>query len=405
MNYEPYPLAFVRDMLNDYPEDLSLSLGPSNSFLPAALPNGNIATLGQGIPAIPVPDISSGVVTLPKNFNMQTLPQDVRRDYVESWNFSLQKELKWGFTGQAAYVGSRQVSVPQFLNLNVGQVGGGNASEPFFTRNGNVGLNLITPLNHTHYDSLQTNLSRRFASGYQFGVSYTFSKATAICCDELADKIAFIQLPQFFSLNRTLAPYDRTHVFSATAVVELPFGKGKKWLNEPGPAAAVLGGWQVASIFSAYSGTPFNVTASGTSLNAPGNSQVADQVKSHVAILGGVGLNPYFDPLAFAPVTTARFGTAGLESVRGPGYGSVDFSLFRNFSVTERWKLQFRAEAFNLSNTPHFSNPGANVSSLQLNPDGTIKNLNGYDQITSTTGTGRDGIDERQFRFGVHVSF
>jgi hypothetical protein len=390
INYDPFPLAFVRDMLNDYPEDLSLSIGPSNTFLAAG-------TLASGIPAITVPDISSGVVTLPKNFNMQTLPQNVRRDYVESWNFSLQKEIKWGFTGQAAYVGSRQVSVPQFLNLNAGQIlGQGTAGQPFFARNGSAGLNLITPLNHTHYDSLQTSLSRRFASGYQFGVSYTFSKATAICCDELADKTAFIQIPQFFSLNRTLAPYDRTHVFTATALVELPFGKGKKWLNEPGAASTVLGGWQISSLFSAYSGTPFNVTASGTStLNASGSNQVADQVKPHVAILGGVGLKPYFDPLAFAavPNTQVRFGTAGLESLRGPGYGNVDLSLFRNFSVTERWKVQFRAESFNLTNTPHFSNPAANISNA------------GFDQITSTTGTGRDGIDERQFRVAVRVSF
>jgi len=83
----------------------------------------------------------------------------------------------------------------------------------------------------------------------------------------------------------------------------------------------------------------------------------------------------------------------------------VDFSLFRNFSLSERWKLQFRAEAFNFTNTPHFSNPGANVSNLQLDSSGNVKSLNGYDQITSTTGTGRDGIDERQFRFGVRISF
>jgi len=405
INYDPQPLAFVRDMLNDYPMDLSLSLGPTNSFLPAALPNGNLATLGQGIPVIPVPDISSGVVPLPKNFNMQTLPQNIRRDYVESWNLSLQKELKGGFTAQAAYVAARQVNVPQFLNLNVGQIAGGNASEFYFTRNGNASLNSIIPVNHTHYDSLQTNLARRFAGGYAVGATYTWSKATAICCDELADKNPAIQLPQFFGLNRALAPYDRTHVFSATAAVELPFGKGKRWLNEAGIASAVLGGWQVNALFSAYSGTPFNVTASGTSLNAPGNTQLADKVKPNVGILGGVGPKPYFDPFAFAPVNQARFGNSGFESVRGPGYGNLDFGLFRDFAVTERWRVQFRAEAFNLSNTPHFSNPGANVSNLQLNADGTIKNLNGYDQITSTTGTGRDGIDERQFRFGMRIRF
>jgi len=410
INFDPQPLAFVRDMLNDYPLDLSLTLGPpptsSGSFFPALLPNGNSATLAQGIPAIAVPDISSGVVPLPKGFNMQTLPQNIRRDYVEGWNLTLQKELKWGFSGQAGYVGSRQVSVPQFLNLNVGQVGGGAASQPFSARNGSgASLNLITPLNHTHYDALQTTLTRRYANGFQMNATYTFSKATAICCDELADKTAFIQLPQFFHLNRALAPYDRTHVFSTTAVVELPLGKGKKWLNQATPASAIFGGWQVSTLFSAYSGTPFNVTASGSSLNAPGNNQVADKVTPHVAILGGVGPFPYFDPFAFDPVTQARFGTAGLESVRGPGYVNVDLGLFRNFTVTERWKLQFRAEAFNLSNTPHFSNPGANVSNRQLDASRNLKSLNGYDQITSTTGTGRDGIDERQFRFGVRVSF
>ena len=403
INYDPYPLAFVRDMLNDYPLDLSLTIGPSNTFLATG-------KLSDGIPAIIVPDVSSGVVPLPKNFSMQTLPQNVRRDYVEGWNFALQKELKWGFTAQAEYVGSRQVRVPQFINLNAGQVlGQGTAGQPFFARNGSgAGLNLITPLNHTHYDSLQTQLSRRFAGGYQINVGYTFSKATAICCDELADKTAFIQIPQYFSLNRTLAPYDRTHVFTTTAVVELPFGRGKKWLSDPSVASSALGGWQVSTLFSAYSGTPFNVTGSTSSLNAPSNNQVADKVKPHVAILGGVGPNPYFDPFAFVPVpsTQARFGTAGLESLRGPGYGNVDFSLFRNFSITERWKMQFRAEAFNLTNTPHFSNPGANASNLQLDPTtGGVKSLNGYDQITSTTGTGRDGIDERQFRFGVKVTF
>ena len=139
----------------------------------------------------------------------------------------------------------------------------------------------------------------------------------------------------------------------------------------------------------------------------PGGStlQLADRVKSQVKILGGVGPNPYFDPFAFAPVTQARLGTAGLNTLRGPGSFTTDLSLFRNFQFSERWIMQFRAEAFNLTNTPHFSNPGTNVSNLQLQSDGTVKSLGGYDQITSTTATGRDGIDERQFRFGVRISF
>ena len=104
-------------------------------------------------------------------------------------------------------------------------------------------------------------------------------------------------------------------------------------------------------------------------------------------------------------MTTARFGTSGYNSLRGPGVKNFDFSLFRTFHVTERVTTQFRAEAFNLTNTPHFSNPGANVSNMQLNTDGTIKNLGGFSQITTTSGIGREGVDERVFRFGLRIAF
>ena len=150
---------------------------------------------------------------------------------------------------------------------------------------------------------------------------------------------------------------------------------------------------------------PFSVSSSGASLNATGNTQRADQVKADVATIGsGVGGQPYFDPLAFAPVTTARFGTAGYDTLRGPGYTNLDMGLFRSFAITERIKLQFRAEGINVSNTPHFANPGANVSNMSLNPDGSVKSLGGFSQITSTNPLGRL-LDQRYFRFGFRIMF
>ena len=169
--------------------------------------------------------------------------------------------------------------------------------------------------------------------------------------------------------------------------------------------AAIAGGWQVNNILSFYSGTPFRVTASGTSLNSPGSTQMADQIKDHVAILGGIGRNnPYFDPLAFAPVTETRFGNAGFNTLRGPGVAMWDLGLFRQIDFGDRANLQLRVEGFNVTNRPQFQNPGngnTNRSNLRLNPDGTIRDLNNYAVITSTTGS----KSERQLRVGIRLGF
>ena len=122
-----------------------------------------------------------------------------------------------------------------------------------------------------------------------------------------------------------------------------------------GWGAALAGGWSVNALLVSYSGRPFSVSASGASLNAPGNTQRANQIKPEVAILGNTGPNTsWFDPLAFAPVTTVAFGTVGYNTLRGPDATNLDLGLFRSFNLTERWKMEFRAEALNFTNSPHF---------------------------------------------------
>ena len=153
------------------------------------------------------------------------------------------------------------------------------------------------------------------------------------------------------------------------------------------------------NILSFYSGTPFNITSAGTSLNAPESAQRADQVKSEVEILGGIGRgNAYFDPLAFVPVTEARFGTAPWRAVRGPRAATWDLGVFRQFELPRKLNAQFRIEAFNVLDKPIFDNPGGNVSNLRLNPDGTVRDLNGFAEITTATG-------ERQVRIGVRLGW
>jgi hypothetical protein len=353
------------------------------------------------------PDLRAATLPVPATVGITTAPKSYERGYIQSWNLTVQKQLAHGWVVQAGYVGNSGIRLRAASDVNYGQVGGGTASQALVQKFGRTAsTSFIQPLGYSRYHSLQTTLSRRFANGFQLNTSYTFSKAIMLCCGDGYDPSPAIKIPQYYALNKALAPNDRTHQFTVTAIQQLPFGPGKPWLNHGGFLAALAGGWQLNALVTRFSGSPFSVAASGTSLNAPGNTQRADQVKSNVAILGGHGPgSPYFDPLAFAQVTDVRFGTAGFDTLRGPGLLNMDLGLFRQVSVNERWKVQVRAEAFNFSNTPNFGNPGANVSNMQLNPDGTVRSLGGYTEITSMNSTSREGLAERTIQFGVRVTF
>jgi hypothetical protein len=120
----------------------------------------------------------------------------------------------------------------------------------------------------------------------------------------------------------------------------------------------------------------------------PGNLQTPDQVKPTVEKLGLVGDDgTFFDTSAFARVTEVRFGNVGRNTMRGPGVVNMDLSLFRTFRLTEKLDMQFRAEAFNLSNTPHFNNPNGN------------RNSSNFGKVLGVAN------DPRSFRFGLRLGF
>jgi hypothetical protein len=389
MNADPYSLA--RPFRTNYPVLVDQNFVSANSY-------AFVGTTENGIPPIPIPSLGNGVIDIPGKVSAKALDTNFRRGYVETFNFTIQRELWAGFSGEAAYVGTRGIRQQVSQELNWAPVGTGNDGRVLNRQFGRVASTLLqAPFGTANYNALQTRISRRFANGFQFQASYTYSKAIAFA-DEADSTLAF-NIPDEFGRNRSATGYDRTHNFEAGWTAELPFGKGKPWAQS-GLPRFLLGGWQLNSTFSAYSGTPFTVTASGASLNAPTEMQTADQKLPKVAIPGGTGPSQsYFNPTAFAPVTAIRFGTSGLNTLRGPGLISVDFGLFREFAVKERFRIQFRAEAFNATNTPHFNNPGANVSNALFNSDGTISKLNGYTEISSAL------PDQRQLRLGLRLSF
>lgn len=388
ISIDPNSFRYLRDA---YPAVISSQFTGASSFQAAG-------SLRTGIPAIPLPDLSQGVINLPVAIFTQTFPRVYNRGYIQSFNLTVQHDIGAGFTAQAAYVGSRAIRQVANVNINAAGPGGGNNGRALFPQFGRIAnTNEMRPFNTAVYDSLQTQVTRRLSDGSLFGVSYTFSKAINYA-DQSDSGLTFNWVPML-ERNRALAGFDRPHNLQVYGVYGLPFGSGKRWVSE-GVLAQIVGGWQLNAAFSKVSGTPFTVTSSATSLNAPGNTQTADQVLPEVTILGGVGRGEsYFDPNAFAPVTGVRFGTSGRNILRGPGLTNLDASLFRDFRLFERLTMQFRTEVFNVTNTPAFNNPGANASNPTRRADGTIINLNGYTEITSAQAT------ERQFRFALKFLF
>lgn len=362
-----------------------------------ANPSMAISPLAAGIPTVPVPNLSTGTLPIPAGIDFTTtgaaIPKNFVRGYTESWNFTVQRDLGRNFVAQIGYVGTHTLKMHTRYDINYAQVGGGNASRPFFSRNITGTFTDLLPFGAMKYHSAQATLQKRYSNGLSLDASYTFSKWTGLCCDDNSDTAGGpqIKIPQYLLLNRAVMPQDRTHNFRMSSTYELPFGASRRFVKS-GFLAYVAGGWQLNGILSIYSGTPFSVTADGGSLNASGNTQRADLIKDHVDVYGTGNTANYFDTSAFAPVTTARFGTAGFDILRGPGVKNLDLSLFRSFRVTDRFNAQFRAEALNLTNTPHFSNPGSNVSA------------SGFGAITSTSAPSRQ-FDERFLRLGLRISF
>ena len=199
--------------------------------------------------------------------------------------------------------------------------------------------------------------------------------------------------PSLREKSYALAGYDRPHIFQMAFVWELPY---RTTTAENKVVGAILGDWQVNGIYSAVSGTPFTITASGAQLNMPGNLQTAN-LNGDYKILGNHGDDgPFFDPTPFSQPQGVVFGNTGRNQFRGPGYQNIDFSIFRGFPVGGGGRrLEFRAEFFNLTNTPKWGNPDANVTS------GTF----GYTYSVGADVRTDAGSGERQIRFGLRFQF
>ena len=371
----PSPLS--RPLRGFYPLTIANTYVASTSYVPA----GNFT---DGIPIFSGPDRSLGQIPLPTTSRFNSPIGEVQRGYVDSWNIIYERRLPWDMSVSAGYVGTKTVNQMGFENLNASQVGQGRDGQALFATWGRTaGHSRFNGWLGANYHSLQVAFNKPFARGLFIKGAYTWSKAMNRTDDEGWSSVNWNEKAFQFK-NYGWAGYDRTQIFQLGFVWEMPWGR-----DGEGPLNAIIKDWSVNGVLGAFVGTPFRVSASGASVNSPGNAQSADRVGA-VDQLGGIGSgNPYYATSGWAPVTEVRYGNEGRNSMRGPGVMNIDAGLFRRFPIGSRLNLELRAEAFNLTNTPHFRNPNGNVNS------------GGFMTVTSTN----NNAPERQIRFGASIRF
>ena len=392
----------------------------NNSTTPIfQLQNGFPASITQITPALP------GV-------QLRAQDPNQRSGYVEQASFGPEIGLSNNTVLSLAYIGNWARKMNRLRNYNQGIVTGFDSagcpllSFPYPNLNtvssvdtlvtasplkcalgGQHGfLEYATNDGTSNYDAFEVSLRHSFSKGISYSMNYTWSHGLADYGDNLTGG-TFPQNAYNYANQYSNSILDVAHRFVGNFIWELPFGSGHRYLSGGGAGSRMLGGWQFNGIVSLQTGSPFSVTA--PSSNNPNGQQ------SGVALLASCSGDPFSGATdsASSYTTTGRFivpggfsvpgpgtfGTCAPLAFHGPGIEDVDLSLFKEFHITERYRLEFRSEFFNAFNHPNFANPNANIS-----------NPGSFGRVTSTlapilgAGTGGPG-DPREVQFALKLYF
>ncbi len=309
--------------------------------------------------------------------------------YTQQWTFGIQHEIVSNLLLDVTYQGSKGTHLPYSYNINVPAPGAGaiQARRPYPLW-GTV--TYVDAINASSYNSLNVRLERRFNHGLSFNTNFVYSKSLDLgyLPSTSASGDASLQNRQNIAAEWGLSDFNQKFRYIANAVYDLPFGHGRAFLNSaPRWLDVVAGGWEATGILTLQGGRPFSVTTSKDISNTGGSNRpfvTGDPTLSNPTV------NAWFNTAAFSNVVPGggyAFGNLGRNNLIGPGIQNLDFGLFKNFRVTERIGVQFRAEAFNALNHANFSLPAADANSST------------FGQISSTA------LPNRDIQFGLKVIF
>jgi len=355
------------------------SFNPGNQFVSRRV--------SDGLPTIP--DLNLANADVPVGSVIGVDP-DYQPGYARQFNLTFERQMSSSLLLKASYVGNQGRHLDTAYNLNQAVPGPGavNNRRPFFAvRPTLADVTWAVSDGTADYHALQLTAEKRLSHGLSGLLAYTWSHSIDTVGQAFGGGAdgPLPQDPRNRQADRGNSPFDIRHRLTVAANYQLPFGKGQRWLSGDGAAPYLLGGWQVNTIATLQTGLPFTPTLNAAVANT-GTGSRPDRIGD-----GGTLADPtvdrWFDTSAFATPASFTFGNAGRNILYGPGRVNFDFSLFKDFPVNDRVKVQFRAEAFNIFNHPQFDLPNAAIGAGNA---GTI---------TAIVGT------PRQIQFGAKVVF
>lgn len=319
---------------------------------------------------------SGSPVTGPTPFTQSTWFADpyLKRPYSDQWNVGVQQQVTSNSVLTANYVGSVGRKLDIGGAYNVAMVAGGNAN--CSTSNPNCGAPFPyigataydRSVGRSNYNALQVSLNGKQQHGLTYLVSYTWSKSIDLgCTGWYGVEGCSIQNPYNLQADRGPAATDLPQIFSAAWVYALPFGKGSSMSSDNKVLNALIGGWNLNGVLSFSSGVPFDV-GSSQDIAETGNYNYGNGYGYERANLIGSrypsskGPDGWINKASFVTPTLGTFGSLGRDSLRADWNKNLDLSIFRQFRFTERFRMEFRFEMFNVTNTPIWAVP---VSSLE----------------------------------------
>ena len=321
-------------------------------------------TQGPPLPVYPPADPHTAPNSLLNGQNLLYNPYHVPMTYMQQWHFGFQHQMG-GFLIDASYVGSRFVHLGFGADVNQvpeDKLAPGNAQlnrpYPQFSTITGVTFN-----GYSSYNALQVSIRKPFSHGFSLQANYVYAHSLDTETGEGGNgELMGVTYQNAYNVNANYgnSASDIRNMFNGSLVYELPFGKGRQFVNNNAVADGFIGGWRVSAIFMAHSGESFTPVMGTANLSGAITGSWYPNRLANGSISNPTN-GEWFNPGAFAEPAAYTFGNSGRSILYGPNLGLLNFSLGKTFDIVEKVKFQIRADAYDLLNSPNFGLPNASI--------------------------------------------